>query len=239
MANAQVSHPEDLELAQKLMAGDAGAAETLTGQIRPVVEGRLMQQCSDEGSREKSREIVADVIGECFSRKHLTRDKRSLLELYQGRTSLTGWLILVASSRLKTWWRRERIMDPLPSDGNASLGDGPAGEGGNDGGFEPEIVEILRIALENAFSKVPPEDLVFMRLVFLHGIKRETIAQIWNCHPATIGRDITSAASTVQRETLRYVQRLDPYLTLLWTDCVAICEQYPRLLAGDRLEKLS
>lgn len=236
MTNEFADHALDFELAQKLMAGDATAATRLASEIRPLVEGKILQSCPDEASREKAREIVADVVSECFSRRDLTRDKPSLLDLYQGRTSLSGWLILVASSRLKSWWRqRGRTLSLSPAE-HASFYESTA-MAQTEEPFDPDVVDLLRVALQDAFSQVDPEALVFMRLVFLHGIKRETIARVWGCHPSTIGRAITPAAARVQRETLDHLRRLDPYIVVTWADCVAICQRYPRLFAGDQAEK--
>jgi hypothetical protein len=93
-------------------------------------------------------------------------------------------------------------------------------------------VNILRIALESAFRQVEPYQLLFLRLVYLHGVKRDHLAKIWACHPAKIGRDAAAALEKIRRRTIQYIKLLDPSIELQWEDCQAICEQHADLLHG-------
>ena len=219
----------DFELAQALMRGDATAAEVLMKKTKVVVEGNLLRSCHDRGSMDKAREIVADVLGECFSPVNFATGGRSILALYDGRTSLTGWLIRVARSRLVTWWNQgarnepqdHSHLDTLPAEPQLVI--------------DGEVVAALKRALERAFTQVRPQALVFLRLVFLHGIKRETIAAVWGYHPASIGRQVQVAMARVRQETLRELRNAHPDLQLTWDDCVATCLLCPQVLSGDAL----
>jgi hypothetical protein len=97
---------------------------------------------------------------------------------------------------------------------------------------DPDLVEILRIALENAFRQIEPYQLLFLRLVYIHSVRREHLAQIWGCHVAKIGRDMAAAEERIGILTLEYIRLIHPFTELRWSDCQAICEEYPSLLYG-------
>ena len=174
---------------------------------------------------EKAREIAADVISDCFGAKNRPRGEDVLLRLYHGRAPLKIWLRHVAYSRMKSWWSSadgkslplEPIQESLPDRVEPVVQD-------------PEVAEILRIALENAFREIEPYRLLFLRLIYIHSVKREHLARIWGCHPAKIGRDMVAAEERIRNLTLGYIKSMCPFTELNWSDFQAIAEQYATLL---------
>jgi DNA-directed RNA polymerase specialized sigma24 family protein len=220
----------DLNLANKALSGDELAAEVFVGRFWPDLERHLVERCrhGDARSIEKAREIAADVISDCFGAKNRPRGEAVLLKLYHGQGPLNVWLRGVALARLKSWWASREFggMVSLPE---AELG---LDRYSNRSQADPEVVKILRIALENAFRQVEPYQLLFLRLVYLHGVRRDHIARSWGCHPAKITRDTGAAVQKIRKCTLQYLKVLDSAIELRWEDCQAICDQDEELLSG-------
>jgi DNA-directed RNA polymerase specialized sigma24 family protein len=231
MHTPAVSYLEDLTMAREALSGDEQAARVFVERFRPDIERYLAARCrhGDTRSIEKSREIAVDVISDCFGAKDRPRGEDVLLKLYHGQGPLNVWLRGVAHARLKSWWVSKEFG------GTISLADGEEGRephSANNSAADPEVVNILRIALESAFRQVEPYQLLFLRLVYLHGVKRDHLAKIWGCHPAKIGRDAAAALEKIRRRTIQYIKLLDPSIELQWEDCQAICEQHADLLHG-------
>ncbi|MBV9645581.1 MAG: sigma-70 family RNA polymerase sigma factor [Verrucomicrobia bacterium] len=233
MDAASVPFSKDLQIAQAALFGDEQKARLFVQEYLPDLESYLVSRCGrhDAKSVEKAREIAADVISDCFGAKNRPRGEDVLLRLYHGRAPLKIWLRHVAYSRLKSWWNSP--------DGN-SLPLGPVQESlastADPFVRDPEIVEILRIALENAFRQIEPYQLLFLRLVYIHSVRRAHLAQIWGCHPAKIGRDMAAAEERIRTLTLEYMNLIHPSLELQWADFQAISEKHPGLLHGSAEE---
>jgi DNA-directed RNA polymerase specialized sigma24 family protein len=231
MHTPAVSYLEDLTMAREALSGDEQAAGVFVERFRPDIERYLAARCrhGDTRSIEKSREIAVDVISDCFGAKDRPRGEDILLKLYHGQGPLNVWLRGVAHARLKSWWVSKEFG------GTVSLPDREEGcepHSANHSAADPEVVNILRIALESAFRQVEPYQLLFLRLVYLHGVKRDHLAKIWGCHPAKIGRDAAAALEKIRIRTIQYIKLLDPSIELQWEDCQAICEQHADLLHG-------
>jgi DNA-directed RNA polymerase specialized sigma24 family protein len=226
-----VSFLGDLKLVRDALSGDEQAARVFVEKFRPDLERFLVSRChrGDTRSVEKSREIAVDVISDCFGAKVRPRGEDILLKLYHGQGPLNVWLRDVAHARLKSWWVSKGFLGPV------SLPDGEEGyefPSPQRSSADPDIVKLLHIALESAFREVEPYQLLFLRLVYLHGVKRDHLAKIWGCHPAKIGRDTSAALEKIRKLTVQYLQVLDPCIELQWEDCQAICEQHADLLHG-------
>jgi DNA-directed RNA polymerase specialized sigma24 family protein len=221
----------DLKLVSDALSGDEQAARVFVEQFRPDLERFLVSRCrrGDTRSVEKSREIAADVISDCFGAKTRPRGEDVLLKLYHGQGPLNVWLRDVAYARLKSWWVSKSFLGPVSLPDGKEEFEYPSPHRPS---ADPEIVKLLRIALESAFRQVQPYQLLFIRLVYLHGVKRDHLAKIWGCHPAKIGRETSAALGKIRKLTVQYIRVLDPGIELRWEDCQAICEQHADLLHG-------
>jgi DNA-directed RNA polymerase specialized sigma24 family protein len=222
---------DDLTMAKDALSGDERAAGVFVERFRPDLERYLAARCrrGDTRSIEKSREIAADVISDCFGAKDRPRGEDVLLKLYYGQGPLNVWLRGVAHARLKSWWVSKEFG------GTVSLQDGEEGYqpfSSHNSPADPDVVIILRIALENAFRQIEPYQLLFLRLVYLHGVKRDHLAKILGCHPTKIGRNAATALEKIRKLTVQYIKVLDPSIDLQWEDCQAICEQHQDILHG-------
>jgi DNA-directed RNA polymerase specialized sigma24 family protein len=230
-APVRLPYLSDLDIAQSALAGDTRAAAIFVERFRPYLESYLASRCRRDDSRsiEKSREIVVDVISDCFGAKNRARGEPVLLKLYHGQGFLHVWLRGVAYARLKSWWVSRDFR------GVVSLADTEETRTdiySTNAYADPEVVKILRIALENAFREIEPSQLLFLRLVYLEGVKRDHLAKACGWHPAKITRDLSAAITKIRKLTLRYVKILDPAIELRWEDCQAICDYHAGMLRG-------
>jgi DNA-directed RNA polymerase specialized sigma24 family protein len=229
MRTPVVSYLADLTLTRDALSGDEQAARVFVERFRPDIELYLVGRCcrGDTRSIEKSREIAADVISDCFGAKNRPRGEDILLKLYHGQGPLNVWLRGVAYARLKSWWVSKDFIGTVPlSDGE----EGCEGRSRKNSPADSEVVQILRIALEHAFRQLKPHQLLFLRLIYLHGVKRDHLAKICGCHPAKIGRDSAAALEKIRKLSVQYIRVLDPSIELQWEDCQAICERHADLL---------
>jgi DNA-directed RNA polymerase specialized sigma24 family protein len=229
-APVRLAYLSDLDIARSALSGDTRAAAIFVERFRPYLENYLVGRCrrGDSRSIEKSREIVADVISDCFGAKNRARGEPVLLKLYHAQGFLHVWLRGVAYARLKSWWVSRDFRGVISlADTNETRTDNST-----NAYADPEVVKILRIALENAFREIEPSQLLFLRLVYLEGVKRDHLAKACGCHPAKITRDLSAALAKIRKLTLRYVRVLDPAIELRWEDCQAICDYHAGMLRG-------
>jgi RNA polymerase sigma factor (sigma-70 family) len=230
MDSTRVAFPEDLALARQIVSGDQSAAQSFSDNYRSYLEALLLRKTTDPRSSQKARDIAVDVIGDCFQSHEKEMDRLSILELYEGRTSLKGWLATVALSRLKNWWRsadfRLTIGEVDGIDLIESFSDSP------DLQSDQDAVAMIRVALEQSLNALRPDEIVFLRLVFLFNVRRERIAEMWGCHPSTVGRLLTDAATRVRETTQHHLRLLDPYLEITWEDLVEVCRKHGSIIQG-------
>jgi RNA polymerase sigma factor (sigma-70 family) len=197
------------------------------GQSRPLMEAVLFKLCHDDRSREKAREIVADVIADCCGATKGVRSGKSLLENYHGRCPLPNWLAGVAVSRLKNWWKSGQYRYEVAGyeEENLTEHNPPSAE-------DTETVALLADALQAAFHRLEAKRWVILRLIFLHGVQRDRVAAMLRCHPSTITRELASILEQVKKQTLGALRDLDPYLELTWPDFLALCQNHPKIFAS-------
>jgi RNA polymerase sigma factor (sigma-70 family) len=258
------AHP-DLLFARQVMAGETAAVRRLRDELGPELTSALAARAWDSRTREKAYECAADVLAECFGgfreRKETRRGseekvRQSLLELYNGNgshadgrqaCSLKAFLFRVALNRLINWSKsidgaRTGSID-FARDGESSAveqipdpGGGDAMSGFSSQQMEEESAKLLADAFHHAFEGLPPRQVVLLRLHHLHGFEQQNLARVFGLHPSGVSRDIKSAEEALQRATLAYLHRVDPYHDVTWADCLALCAKHPRTLHGDAID---
>jgi DNA-directed RNA polymerase specialized sigma24 family protein len=231
MDPTRVTFPEDLALARHILSGDQSAAQLFANNYSSYLEAFLLRKTTDARSSEKARDIASDVIGDCFRNRRGETDRSSILEFYEGRASLKGWLATVALSRLKNWWRSAEFRLTIGEVEGVDLIESFSND--SDLKSDQDAVEMIRVALEQGLRALRTEEIVFLRLVFLFKIRRERIAEMWGCHPSTVGRMLTDAATRVRETTQRHLRLLDPYFEITWEDLIEVCSKHGSIIQGE------
>ena len=228
----QMAHEEDIALVQDALAGsDAACAEIRGDATAGWLEAVLIKRGA---SPTEAGDIVADLMADCFGAR---TDKPPLLEAYNGAGPLRGFLSRAAINRLIDLKRRLKFQGNLPQRGMDST---PTDEFDLLEGASPSItsddalIDLLRDALMHAFTKCKPRDLVLMRLVTVHGIRQETIADRFGWSQSKVSRAINSAMEQIRKETLAELQRSDPWLELEWDDFISLCRSSTDFFVGTK-----
>ena len=212
---------------KRLLAQDPDTTRDFLPRARGWLEPRLFSKVHDSKDRETARRVIDDVISDLYGRR--------LLEKYSGTGSLSAWLCRVGEFKL---------IDALRSSANKKETEFPrdeSGESTEDTKFtaaeSPEIDEVilstLREGLSFSFSQLPPRRLFLVRLVFLHGVQRQAIAELLRIHPSGIGKEIKAALETVTTTLEDFMQTVDPDGTLDLSDYVMLSEQFQSALHGE------
>ncbi len=219
-----LKHAEDLELVDKAVGGDEDAVRAFQEEYQPMLERVLMSRGVE---RTQARDLVADVVAECFGagKKGQTRP---LLEKFEGRSSLSTWMIRITWNRWLDLKRRDKFRGDLPSydDDEDRGGDRFDRLEGDDLGedlLDEDLSELMGRAIREAFESLEPEVLLMLKLSYLHGISQTVIAQMWQCDQTRVSRSLTSARQHIASETMRLIREADPKLELEWEDFHKLC----------------
>lgn len=217
-------HNDDLALAKRALAGDNQAAQKILS-----LRSQLVRALERRGaSPNKAEDIVADILGECFgSRNRSSRASTDrVLELYRGESPVAAWLWKACYNRLLDEQRASRTA---PIDDELSTETVPY--------RDSDVVSHVRAALEHAFSEVDPLTLIFLRLVYLHGVKQRELAFAWHWHEATVSRLMNQGLTTIRDKSLAFLRETSPPIVMEWSDLLAICENPPDFLYEDELDR--
>jgi len=102
---------EDLDLVDRAIGGDAAAVREFQDTYRPMLERVLVSRGVD---RIQAEDLVADIVAECFGAGK-NGQTRPLLEKFEGRSSLSTWMIRTTWNRWLDLKRRDKFRGELPS----------------------------------------------------------------------------------------------------------------------------
>lgn len=220
-----LKHAEDLELARKALDGDSAAVALFESEYRPTLERVLMARGVERGDAE---DLVADIIAECFGAGKKGAMKVRLLEKFEGRSSLSTWLIRTTWNRWLDLKRRDKFRGELPRyDDDEARGvdafDRIADDHEDEDFIETDLAELMAGAIRDAFASLEPDVLVMLKLSFLHGVSQTEIARMWRCDQTRVSRTLSTARSQIAAETIRAIKAKEPDLEIDWDDFKRLC----------------
>jgi RNA polymerase sigma factor (sigma-70 family) len=174
-------------------------------------------------SPDETEELLADLWGDCVP---AGEEKGSLLDKFSGKCRLQGWLATVATRRwidLKRKQTRRGQTRPRTEDEADPLERLPATVSPD---REDTLVALLHDSLRAAFATCPPEDLLMLRLVYLHDLSQRELMRMWNWSESKVSRKLSSAMKHLEQDTLRHLKQQDPWIDLTWQDFVDLCETH-------------
>ncbi len=217
-------HAEDLDLVDRAVSGDAAAVREFQDNYRPMLERVLMSRGVD---RLQAEDLVADIIAECFGAGKNGRT-RPLIEKFEGRSSLSTWMIRITWNRWLDLKRRDKFRGELPSyddddDRTGDKFDRVAGDNPDDHLLDSDLAELMGRAIREAFDSLSPDVLLMMKLSYLHGISQANIARMWQCDQTRVSRSLTAAREQVAAVTMQRIREADSSLQLEWEDFQKLC----------------
>ncbi len=219
-----LKHAKDLDLVDRAIGGDEEAVKTFQEDIQPMLERVMMSRGVE---RVQAEDLVADVIAECFGAGK-KGETRPLLEKFEGRSSLSTWMIRITWNRWLDLKRRDKFRGDLPSyeDDDEKSGDRFDRVKGDDPGenlLDEDLSELMGRAIKKAFDALDPDTLLMLKLSYLHGISQTVIARMWRCDQTRVSRSLTSAREQIAEVTLQTIEEADAGLKLDWEDFQKLC----------------
>jgi len=217
-------HAEDLQLVDRAVDGDAGAVREFQTTYQPMLERVLMSRGVD---RIDAQDLVADIVAECFGAGK-KGETRPLLEKYEGRSSLSTWLIRITWNRWLDLKRRDKFRGELPvyaddDEAGADRFDRIAGSTADEDLLDSDLAELMGRAIKSAFDSLDPDALLMLKLSYLHGVSQSAIAGMWRCDQTRVSRLLSSAREQIAAETMRFLREADGTLELEWEDFQRLC----------------
>ena len=216
-------YAEDLDLVDRAVNGDVAAVRDFQETYRPMLERVLMSRAVD---RLQAEDLVADIIAECFGAGK-NGQTRPLIEKFEGRSSLSTWMIRITWNRWLDLKRRDKFRGELPSyDDDDRYGDQfdrVAGVNPDDELLDSDLSELMGRAIREAFDSLGPDVLLMMKLSYLHGVSQAIIARMWQCDQTRVSRLLTAAREQVAAVTMQRIREADSSLKLEWEDFQKLC----------------
>lgn len=218
-----LKYSADLDLVDRALAGEPVSVREFQDTYRPMLERVLMSRGVD---RVQAEDLVADIVAECFGAGK-NGQTRPLLEKFEGRSSLSTWMIRTTWNRWLDLKRRDKFRGELPGyDDDDDRGGDPFDRvsGGEDEDFlDTDLSELMGRAIREAFDSLGPEVLLMLKLSYLHGISQSVIARMWQCDQTRVSRTLTAARQQVATETMKRIREADDRLNLEWEDFQKLC----------------
>ncbi len=178
-------------------------------------------------SREEAEEAVDSLWADCVAPRG---DRPAKLRNYNGNCALQTWLNRIALNQwlnYKRWQQRwntlipERIVGGGEDDRRSQWASVRSAELAT----ESSLLEMMREAVQAAFTQCPPEDFVLLQLHHADDLRVVELARIFDCGIGTISRRLRTAADGISTATIAHIRRTDPWLELQWEDFLELCRE--------------
>jgi len=190
--------------------------------------GRLREKCHSDllhillargATRTEAEDLLADLWCDCVPGGD---DRPSLLEKFNGKCKLLGWLSTVMTRRLIDFRRRQsHKVTPPDSDDGQEWPERVAAPSQVEG--EDALIEILRRSLQQAFDHCPFESLLLLRLRYMYKLSQRELAQMVGWHETKVSRLLSQTMQEIETATLAGINQHDPWLSMTWDDFLDLC----------------
>lgn len=219
-----LKHAADLDLVDRAVNGDEEAVASFQKEYQPMLERVMMSRGLD---KVQAQDLVADVIAECFGAGK-KGETRPLLEKFEGRASLSTWMIRITWNRWLDLKRRDKFRGDLPiyeEDEKKGVDqfDRLEGDSLEEDLLDQDLSELMGRAIKSAFDSLDPSSLLMLKLSYLYGISQTVIARMWQCDQTRVSRSLTSSREQIALQTMQFIREADADLELEWEDFQKLC----------------
>jgi RNA polymerase sigma factor (sigma-70 family) len=187
-------HVEDLALARQCAAGDEPAWERFVLEYRPVLY-RAADALDPGGG---AREVADSLYAELYGLEVRGGERRSLLQYFQGRSSLATWLRAVLAQRyvdrIRAGRRFESLSDEVGAEAAAPEGAPALDPGGND------RLSRLRRALAAAIARLTPRDRLRLGCYYQQELTLAETGRVMQEHEATVSRQLARTRRVLRED---------------------------------------
>jgi len=189
-------HLADLALACACADGHDGAWEHFVREHRPVLY-RAAEAMQPGRGRELADSLYADLYG---VPGEADAPRRTLLDYFHGRSSLSTWLRAVLAQRHVDTIRSEQRVEPLPDEeGPGALSQSPSLPDPD----RPRWLAAVRTALSSAIGALEPRDRLRLGCYYAEDLTLAQIGRLLGEHEATVSRHLSRTRKTVRERVER------------------------------------
>lgn len=216
------AHDDDFHLAQECLEGKLSALEHLQAKYwQPLVA--FLQSCGAHPA--EAEEIVTQLWADCVTPRNGRKPK---LAHYNGSCALKTFLsrvtmnVLIDLRRQQT--RHTKLVPPaIGPDGAPSNGEDAPASGWATDAPEAALLDLMRSAVEAAFTSCPAEDFVLLLLSDRDNLRAPELAKMFGCCRDTLTSRLKDARRGIRKAAEQSIRARDPWLQLQWADFVELC----------------
>jgi RNA polymerase sigma-70 factor len=211
-------HASDLALAAACRLGMEAAWNEFIALYRAVLYDAARTIARDEP---RGRELADSLYADLYGLEVRAGQRRSLLEYFDGRSSLSTWLHAVLARRFIDNYRRERRLTSLGEHPGPSPADAPVAADPPDPD-RARYLELLRGALDPALRALKPRDRLRLSYYYLEDLTLKQIGQLMDEHESSVSRRLNRTRKALRRQVERALRREQR----LSDEQIALCYDY-------------
>lgn len=211
-------HARDLALAAACRLGMAPAWDEFMAGYRAVLYDAAGAIARDES---RGRELADSLYADLYGLEVRAGQRRSLLQYFDGRSSLATWLHAVLARRFIDNYRRERRLTSIEDHAATAPPDAAAPADPPDPDRSQYLIA-LRAALDAALRALEPRDRLRLSYYYLEDLTLKQIGQLLDEHESSVSRRLNRTRKALRRQVERALRR-DQRLS---DEQIALCYDY-------------
>ncbi len=211
-------HARDLALAAACRLGMDAAWDDFMAGYRAVLYDAARAIARDEA---RGRELADSLYADLYGLEVRAGQRRSLLQYFDGRSSLATWLHAVLARRFIDNYRHERRTTSIEDHPAATMADAAAPADPPDPD-RARYLELLRGVLDAALRALKPRDRLRLSYYYLEELTLKQIGQLLDEHESSVSRRLNRTRKALRRQVERALRR-DQRLS---DEQIALCYDY-------------
>lgn len=211
-------HARDLALAAACRLGMEPAWDEFMAGYRAVLYDAARAIARDEA---RGRELADSLYADLYGLEVRAGQRRSLLQYFDGRSSLATWLHAVLARRFIDNYRHERRFTSIEDHAAAAPPDTVAPADPPDPDRARYLIA-LRGVLDAALRALKPRDRLRLSYYYLEDLTLKQIGQLLNEHESSVSRRLNRTRKALRRQVERALRR-DQRLS---DEQIALCYDY-------------
>ena len=222
-------HLQDLALACACAEGHERAWEHFIHEHRPALY-KAADVLDPAGG---ARDLADSLYAELFGLNEKDGRRRSLLEYFHGRSSLSTWLRAVLAQRHVDRVRGGRRLEPLPEEGALPVRQQPSAP-------PATYLDLMRDAVSAAVARLSPRDRLRLTWYYAQELTLAEIGRALKEHEATVSRNLARARRDIRADVERQLRDERHMAPAQVEDCfAAVVEDVGSLDVADLLSTSS
>jgi len=197
----------DLALAAACRLGMESAWHEFVERYRDVLYDAARAIVRDDAH---GRELADSLYADLYGLDIRAGQRRSLLQYFDGRSSLATWLHAVLARRFIDSYRHSRRMTSLEDCPHGALSEAISPADPPDPN-RPRYLALLREALDRALRELKPRDRMRLSYYYLEDLTLKQIGQLLGEHESSVSRRLARSRKALRRQieqALRREQRM-------------------------------